>query len=166
MRSDTFFLLVLSFSFFSLFVFLFVFCFCLLCCGFTSIFVFPSFWILKLCSLCPFRIKGLPALSHSFSINHKNQVGAYFGRGNRCIITNKTEISTRYFCSNQCPTTGISNAVVCIILSVGKMRIKIPCCQSKRIVHGVVSTSLPSHCLCGSLPYVWRRYNNMFWMRR
>ena len=55
---------------------------------------------------------------------------------------------------SQCSTTGITNAVVSIILSVRGSIWKIPCCWLKRVAH-VVAAGFLSGYIRGPLPHVW-----------
>ena len=51
--------------------------------------------------------------------------------------------------SSQCTTTGVTKAVVCVIMSE-------ELCYSERAAHVVAVAGLLSHCLNGALPYVRR----------
>ena len=64
-------------------------------------------------------------------------------------------MSTHYISrSSQCSTTGVSKAMVCIILSVGWVHIKEPLLLiGKRVAH-VAAAGFLSHYLNGHLPYV------------
>ena len=69
--------------------------------------------------------------------------------------------------SSQCSTTGVTKAVVCVILSVGWYISKNPCCLSERVAHAAAAGFLFRY-LRGPLSYVWRyrTVNQMCWVRR